>query len=262
MVSMHVRKLEKVLMKPIGWYWLESELKLETEVEIGGDKEERRVNWRRRQSGGRSWNFYYKKRYWPRLPYPRVDGLHLKSYLEFLGDVECFIDPLLVANMFHIRAMPIDSRDEIHKTMFKEIKNFVLHPEIDGDIRYFYFYRVGTLGDASDETYGQLKASVGNDISKYVRKDGTRKIEEDERDDSSDFVCLIDNQKKKNLKASVGNDQKTENSKASVGNNMSKYVRKDGTRKIEEDEKDDSSDFVCLIDDQTINFVKDGGVSW
>ncbi|KAF3325551.1 hypothetical protein FCM35_KLT08631 [Carex littledalei] len=136
---------------------------------------------------------YCEKRSWPRLPYPRVDGLHLMSYLEFLGALECFIDPLVVANVFHIRATPIDSRDEIYKSVFREIKNLICDLEMVGIIPNFYFYREDTLDNASEETYGQLKASVDNvDISKYARKDGTRKIEEDERDDTSDFVCLID----------------------------------------------------------------------
>ena len=91
----------------------------------------------------------------------------------------------------------------MYKPVFREIKNLDLDKFSCGPTQelehmsnlVLYFYREDTLDDASEETYCQLKASVGNDISKYVRKDGTSKIEEDERDDSSDFVCLIDDQK-------------------------------------------------------------------
>ncbi|KAF3325550.1 hypothetical protein FCM35_KLT08630 [Carex littledalei] len=170
------------------------------------------VQWREYRFIGKhpkkDWNLESKKSSWPRLPYPRVDGLHLTSYLAFLGALECFIDPILVANMFHISPTPIDSRDEIHKTVFREIKNLEFQKFAIGhreELEHManlvlYFYREDTLDDASEETYCQLKASVGNDISKYVRKDGTRKIEEDEKDDSSDFVCSIDDQKTENLK--------------------------------------------------------------
>jgi hypothetical protein len=41
----------------------------------------------------------------PRLPYPRIDGLHLKTYEAFLGAVEACVGALRVANLFHVRCV-------------------------------------------------------------------------------------------------------------------------------------------------------------
>jgi hypothetical protein len=41
----------------------------------------------------------------PRLPYPRVDGLHLKTYEAFLGAVEACLGALRVAGLFHVRSV-------------------------------------------------------------------------------------------------------------------------------------------------------------
>ena len=39
----------------------------------------------------------------PRLPYPRLDGLHLKTYEAFLGAVEAYLGADRVSNLFHVR---------------------------------------------------------------------------------------------------------------------------------------------------------------
>nr|ACN26181.1 unknown [Zea mays] len=41
----------------------------------------------------------------PRLPYPRVDGLHLKTYQAFLGAVEAYLGAHRVSNLFHVRCV-------------------------------------------------------------------------------------------------------------------------------------------------------------
>ena len=42
----------------------------------------------------------------PRLPYPRLDGLHLKTYEAFLGAVEAHLGADRVSNLFHVRYAP------------------------------------------------------------------------------------------------------------------------------------------------------------
>jgi hypothetical protein len=70
-----------------------------------------------------------------------------------------------------------------------------LDPEFDANM--VCLCRKDTLHEFCQEKYDLLMASVGdvscNELAmmRYVRKDGRRQIEEDEKDDS-DFVCSID----------------------------------------------------------------------
>ncbi|KAJ4753087.1 Tubulin--tyrosine ligase [Rhynchospora pubera] len=133
----------------------------------------------------------------PKLPYPRVDGLHLMSYLVFFAALECYINPYVVADLFHVRPIEVKGSDIEYNMLLKKMSNFTNDPEVEG-VKTFWC-RGDNLDDPTfKEMYEQLKASV-DDLSqnetakKFVRKDERRKIEEDERDDSSDFVCLIPN---------------------------------------------------------------------
>jgi hypothetical protein len=42
----------------------------------------------------------------PRLPYPRVDALHIRTYQAFLGAVEVYLGAARVPNLFHVRFVP------------------------------------------------------------------------------------------------------------------------------------------------------------
>ncbi|KAG8087951.1 hypothetical protein GUJ93_ZPchr0010g7646 [Zizania palustris] len=39
----------------------------------------------------------------PRLPCPRIDALHLRTYQAFLGAVEFYLGAIRVASLFHVR---------------------------------------------------------------------------------------------------------------------------------------------------------------
>lgn len=39
----------------------------------------------------------------PRLPYPRIDGLHLMAYKAFLLALEFYLGPTFVPDLFHVR---------------------------------------------------------------------------------------------------------------------------------------------------------------
>ncbi|XP_062195128.1 uncharacterized protein LOC133898447 [Phragmites australis] len=78
----------------------------------------------------------------PRLPYPRVDGLHLKTYEAFLGAVEAYLGAGRVSNLFHVRLMPVTNpNDRMFDKVYRAMRNF--SPEEDGLI----VYREGTLDD-------------------------------------------------------------------------------------------------------------------
>ncbi|KAG6471264.1 hypothetical protein ZIOFF_072374 [Zingiber officinale] len=42
----------------------------------------------------------------PRLPHPRIDGLHLMTYKAFFLALEFYLGPTLVPNLFHVRCAP------------------------------------------------------------------------------------------------------------------------------------------------------------
>ncbi|TVT99148.1 hypothetical protein EJB05_55497, partial [Eragrostis curvula] len=81
----------------------------------------------------------------PRLPYPRVDGLHLKTYEAFLGAVEAYLGAHRLSNLFHVRLMPVTNPDRVFDKLFRPMRNF--SPEEDGLI----VYREGTLDELTVE---------------------------------------------------------------------------------------------------------------
>nr|CAB3483456.1 unnamed protein product [Digitaria exilis] len=82
----------------------------------------------------------------PRLPYPRLDGLHLKTYEAFLGAVEVYLGADRVSNLFHVRLMPVTNpHDRAFDKVFRPMRN--VSPEEDGLI----VYREGTLDDLTFE---------------------------------------------------------------------------------------------------------------
>ncbi|CAD6246016.1 unnamed protein product [Miscanthus lutarioriparius] len=98
----------------------------------------------------------------PRLPYPRVDGLHLKTYEAFLGAVEAYLGAHRVSNLFHVRLMPVTSpHDRVFDKVFRPMRN--CSPEEDGLI----VYREGTLDDLTVETCGH-HAATGDDFGGHV----------------------------------------------------------------------------------------------
>ncbi|CAM0911982.1 unnamed protein product [Alopecurus aequalis] len=77
----------------------------------------------------------------PRLPYPRVDALHIRTYQAFLGAVEVYLGAARVPNLFHVRCMPVTSKqDRVFDKVFRAMRN-----DQDGII----VYRDGTLDDAT-----------------------------------------------------------------------------------------------------------------
>ncbi|KAI4975007.1 hypothetical protein ZWY2020_048614 [Hordeum vulgare] len=77
----------------------------------------------------------------PRLPYPRVDALHIRTYQAFLGAVEVYLGAARVPNLFHVRCMPVTTKqDRVFDKVFRAMRN-----DQDGII----VYRDGTLDEAT-----------------------------------------------------------------------------------------------------------------
>lgn len=77
----------------------------------------------------------------PRLPYPRVDALHLRTYQAFLGAVEVYLGALRVPNLFHVRCMPVTApHDRMFDKVFRAMRN---------DQDSIIVYRDGTLDGAA-----------------------------------------------------------------------------------------------------------------
>lgn len=70
----------------------------------------------------------------PRLPYPRIDGLHIYTYTAFLDAVNFYLQMNDISNLFHIRGMPlhkVHDRSKLWRRMEEDDSVFV--------------YREGTL---------------------------------------------------------------------------------------------------------------------
>ncbi|WOL13959.1 hypothetical protein Cni_G22739 [Canna indica] len=76
----------------------------------------------------------------PRLPYPRIDGLHLMAYKAFLLALEFYLGPTLVPNIFHVRTM---SLSKVHDRPFEKAYRPMKDCEIDDE--GILVYREGTL---------------------------------------------------------------------------------------------------------------------
>nr|XP_043639741.1 uncharacterized protein LOC122610848 [Erigeron canadensis] len=90
----------------------------------------------------------------PRLPYPRIDGLHVDTYSSFLDAINFYLKMDNVSDLFHIRGMALHN---IHDRRYKWSRM-----DKDNDK---YVYRVGTLdlSDTSDNTYKEQ-----NPVSRIV----------------------------------------------------------------------------------------------
>ncbi|KAG8047984.1 hypothetical protein GUJ93_ZPchr0008g14087 [Zizania palustris] len=98
----------------------------------------------------------------PRLPYPRIDALHLRTYQAFLGATELYLGALRVANLFHVRCMPVTAaHDRVFDKVFKMMRNHGVDDE--GII----VYRNGTLDDATSAAcsgHTPVRDAVGHHI--------------------------------------------------------------------------------------------------
>ncbi|KAI3896037.1 hypothetical protein MKX03_031981 [Papaver bracteatum] len=72
----------------------------------------------------------------PKLSYPRIDGLHHKTYGAFCDAVAFYIEKSNLADHFHVRGMPLH---RVHDRPFDKKFRLINDDEV------FYVYREGTL---------------------------------------------------------------------------------------------------------------------
>ncbi|KAG2706269.1 hypothetical protein I3843_05G086100 [Carya illinoinensis] len=88
----------------------------------------------------------------PRLPYPRIDGLHIYTYRAFLDAVNFYIDLSDISDLFHIRGMPFHSVHD-HNRKWRRM-------EEDESV---FVYREGTLDQGTYNVYHFDKSSSSSD---------------------------------------------------------------------------------------------------
>ncbi|XVF01657.1 hypothetical protein REPUB_Repub04eG0107100 [Reevesia pubescens] len=78
----------------------------------------------------------------PKLPYPRIDGLHIYTYRAFLDAVNFYLEMCDISELFHIRGMPLHrSHDRSRKWRCMEEDDSV------------FVYREGTLEQTTYNLY-------------------------------------------------------------------------------------------------------------
>ncbi|XP_062104429.1 uncharacterized protein LOC133815605 [Humulus lupulus] len=98
----------------------------------------------------------------PKLPYPRIDGLHIYTYRAFTEAVNFYLEMGNFSDLFHIRGMPL------HRNLDRSRK--WRRMEEDDSV---FVYRDGTIDQATYNLYHFAKNSnnnngVSNDKSKSI----------------------------------------------------------------------------------------------
>ncbi|KAG8473405.1 hypothetical protein CXB51_035707 [Gossypium anomalum] len=92
----------------------------------------------------------------PKLPYPRIDGLHIDTYRAFLDAVNFYIQMWNISDIFHIRGLPLQRNyDRYRKWRCMEDESI-------------FVYREGTLGGRNHLI---VPNSVGKDSNSSCNDD-------------------------------------------------------------------------------------------
>ncbi|KAF8020748.1 hypothetical protein BT93_G1249 [Corymbia citriodora subsp. variegata] len=110
-------------------------------------------------NGGTTWREYVfaagpHGRPRPRLPYPRIDGLHNHTYRAFLEAVNFHLRMHDVSTVFHVRGIAMSRVDLYSKW----------HALEEGEA--IYVYREGTLDQATHKLYSDCESSRSKDGSR------------------------------------------------------------------------------------------------
>ncbi|KAF3320129.1 hypothetical protein FCM35_KLT22272 [Carex littledalei] len=85
----------------------------------------------------------------PRLPWGRLDGLHLFTYEAFLISLEFYLGPHLVPNLFHVRAMPVTKKHDMAlEKAYRPMRDCGIDEE------GIFVYREGTLDQLTKAASG------------------------------------------------------------------------------------------------------------
>ncbi|KAL4569626.1 hypothetical protein LXL04_025268 [Taraxacum kok-saghyz] len=70
----------------------------------------------------------------PRLPYPRIDGLHVNTYRAFLDSLNFYLRMNNISDLFHIRGMPLHHAHDRSQKWLRMVGDDLV-----------YVYREGTM---------------------------------------------------------------------------------------------------------------------
>ncbi|CAN6688323.1 unnamed protein product [Malus baccata var. baccata] len=90
----------------------------------------------------------------PRLPYPRIDGLHIYTYRAFIDAVNCSLEMGDISDLFHVRGMPLH---DLHRISDRNRKWRKM--EEDDSV---FVYREGTLDQATFNLYHSTNKNISN----------------------------------------------------------------------------------------------------
>ncbi|XP_011000855.1 PREDICTED: uncharacterized protein LOC105108294 [Populus euphratica] len=96
----------------------------------------------------------------PKLPYPRIDGLHLYTYQAFIDAVNFYLEMSDISDLFHIRGLPL------HRNVDRSRKWRRME-----DDESVFVYREGTLDQTTYHLYHSDK-SGNEDDSVLIRVKG------------------------------------------------------------------------------------------
>ncbi|KAF5443690.1 hypothetical protein F2P56_036226 [Juglans regia] len=91
----------------------------------------------------------------PRLPFPRIDGLHVNTYRAFLDAVNFYVNMPNISDLFHVRGMPLNTTDDRSRKWRRM-----------SDDESVFVYREGTLEQGTTTTHNSDKNSKSSDSNK------------------------------------------------------------------------------------------------
>lgn len=99
-----------------------------------------------------------------RLPFPRIDGLHLVSYKAFLSALEHYISSTEVYNLFHVRAMLVTClQDRVFEKVYRPMKGC----DIDED--GIYVFRDGTIDRTMSAQFQDMECGGEEDVDDRIK---------------------------------------------------------------------------------------------
>ncbi|URE10389.1 hypothetical protein MUK42_03766 [Musa troglodytarum] len=123
----------------------------------------------------------------PRLPYPRIDGLHLMAYKAFLLALEFYLGPTFVPNLFHVRTMSLTRvHDRVFERAYRPMKDFGMDEE------GIVVYREGTLDCTTKMVCSQYSSDDIDDTHSCPGNSMEKKRDcADDVDNAADLSCLV-----------------------------------------------------------------------
>ncbi|KAM7479524.1 hypothetical protein LguiA_027737 [Lonicera macranthoides] len=99
----------------------------------------------------------------PRLPYPRIDGLHSSTYHAFLDAVNFYLHMNDLSDLFHIRGMPlhkVHDRGNKWQMMKRDGSNIFVYRKGTLDQATCNFYSINTNNNNNDDNCNEGRNSI------------------------------------------------------------------------------------------------------